>query len=89
MRCASRPIIHDTHLLPLPSPAPGYLQPSAQEHLLEPPSDCLEVIEKSVNWEAEKLYGVEGRWLTSFGRFLRDFNLATCQACILCDTLLP
>ncbi|MDX9792291.1 MAG: hypothetical protein RBU24_02205 [Kiritimatiellia bacterium] len=45
----------------LRSAAPGYLQPSAQGHLLETPSDCLEVIEKSVNWEAEKLYGVEGQ----------------------------
>ena len=25
------------------------------------PADCLEVIEKSVNWEAEKLNGVEGQ----------------------------
>jgi hypothetical protein len=29
--------------------------------LLETPADCLEVIEKSVNREAEKLYGVEGQ----------------------------
>ena len=43
------------------SSPPGYLQPSAQGHLLETSSDCLEVIEKSVNWEAEKLYGVEGQ----------------------------
>jgi hypothetical protein len=43
------------------SAAPVYLQPSAQGHLLETSSDCLEVIEKSVNWEAEKLYGVEGQ----------------------------
>jgi len=41
--------------------APAYLQPSAQGHLLETSADCLEVIEKSVNWEAEKLYGVEGQ----------------------------
>ena len=41
--------------------APAYLRPSAQGHLLETSSDCLEVIEKSVNWEAEKLYGVEGQ----------------------------
>jgi hypothetical protein len=41
--------------------APDYLRPSAQGHLLETSSDCLEVIEKSVNWEAEKLYGVEGQ----------------------------
>jgi hypothetical protein len=29
--------------------------------LRESPADCLEVIEKSVNWEAEKLCGVEGQ----------------------------
>lgn len=40
--------------------APAYLHPSAQQILLETPSDCLAVLEKSVNWEAEKLYGVEG-----------------------------
>ena len=40
--------------------APMYLRPSAQGLLLVTPVDCLEVIEKSVNWEAEKLYGVEG-----------------------------
>ena len=41
--------------------APAYLRPSAQGLLLETPSDCLEVIENAVNWEAEKLYGVEGQ----------------------------
>ena len=41
--------------------APAYLRPSAQGIMLEAPADCLEVIEKSVNWEAEKLYGVEGQ----------------------------
>ena len=41
--------------------APHYLRPSAHGILLETPADCLEVIEKSVNWEAEKLYGVEGQ----------------------------
>ncbi len=41
--------------------APLYLRPSAQGLLLETPADCLEVIEKSINWEAEKLYGVEGQ----------------------------
>ncbi|MBI4028517.1 MAG: Eco57I restriction-modification methylase domain-containing protein [Verrucomicrobia bacterium] len=40
--------------------APAYLQPSAQGFLLETPDACLEIIEKAVNWEAEKLYGVEG-----------------------------
>lgn len=39
---------------------PAYLCPSAQGLLLATPSDCLEIIEKAVNWEAEKLYGVEG-----------------------------
>ncbi len=39
---------------------PAYLQPGAQGLLLATPGDCLEVIEKAVNWEAEKLYGVEG-----------------------------
>jgi hypothetical protein len=40
--------------------APAYLHPSAQQVLLETPSDCLAVLENAVNWEAEKLYGVEG-----------------------------
>lgn len=40
--------------------APVYLQPSAQLRLLETAADCLSVIELAVNWEAEKLYGVEG-----------------------------
>ena len=39
---------------------PAYLHPSAQGILLAAPADCLEVIEKAVNWEAEKLYDVEG-----------------------------
>ncbi len=39
---------------------PRYLQPGAQAALLTGPADCLEVIENAVNWEAEKLYGVEG-----------------------------
>lgn len=39
---------------------PTYLRPSAQGFLLAGPGDCLEVIERAVNWEAEKLYGVEG-----------------------------
>lgn len=37
-----------------------YLQPDAQEQLLATPASCLAVIERFVNWEAEKLYGVEG-----------------------------
>jgi len=28
--------------------------------LLETPADCLAVVELMVNWEVEKLYGVEG-----------------------------
>ena len=40
--------------------APAYLCPSAQQVLLEIPRDCLAVLENAVNWEAEKLYGVEG-----------------------------
>ncbi len=41
--------------------APAYLNPSAQQLLLETPFDCLAVLEQAVNWEAEKLYGVEGK----------------------------
>jgi hypothetical protein len=40
--------------------APAYLRPDAQEQLLATPASCLAVIELAVNWEAEKLYGVEG-----------------------------
>jgi hypothetical protein len=29
--------------------------------LLVTPLDCLQVLEKAVNWETEKLYGVEGQ----------------------------
>jgi len=39
---------------------PAYLQPSAQGLLLSGPGDCLDVIEKTVNRESEKLYAVEG-----------------------------
>lgn len=39
--------------------APAYLHPSAQRKLLANAAECLEVIELAVNWEAEKLYGVE------------------------------
>ena len=39
---------------------PAYLYPSAQLKLLHTAADCLAVIELAVNWEAEKLYGVEG-----------------------------
>ncbi|HUY33853.1 MAG TPA: Eco57I restriction-modification methylase domain-containing protein [Pirellulales bacterium] len=40
--------------------APGYLRPPAQQLLLATADDCLAIIELAVNWEAEKLYGVEG-----------------------------
>lgn len=40
--------------------APAYLHPSAQRKLLATATDCLEVIELAVNWEAEKLYEVAG-----------------------------
>jgi hypothetical protein len=44
----------------LQADAPAYLHPSAQQILLETPQDCLAVLENAVNFEAEKLYGVEG-----------------------------
>ncbi len=40
--------------------APGYLKPHPQRPLLDTAHACLKVIELVVNWEAEKLYGVEG-----------------------------
>ena len=40
--------------------APAYLKPLAQQQLLATPASCLAVLELAVNWEAEKLYGVEG-----------------------------
>jgi type II secretory pathway component HofQ len=43
----------------LAAKAPAYLQPSAQLKLLHTAADCLAVLELAVNWEAEKLYGVE------------------------------
>jgi hypothetical protein len=43
----------------LTASAPAYLQPSAQLKLLHTAADCLAVLELAVNWEAEKLYGVE------------------------------
>jgi hypothetical protein len=39
--------------------APGYLRPPAQAVTFQNPEDCLAVLERAVNWEAEKLYGVE------------------------------
>jgi hypothetical protein len=43
----------------LAAKAPAYLRPSAQLKLLHTAADCLAAIELGVNWEAEKLYGVE------------------------------
>jgi hypothetical protein len=40
--------------------APAYLRPSAQAILLTTAADCLQILELAVNWEAERLYGVEG-----------------------------
>ena len=40
--------------------APVYLKPSAQKQLLATPESCLAIIELAVNWEVEKLYGIEG-----------------------------
>jgi type I restriction-modification system DNA methylase subunit len=40
--------------------APKYLNPPAQLRLLSTAADCLATIELAVNWEVEKLYGVEG-----------------------------
>ena len=44
----------------LRSDGPGYLHPGAQDFLLATPRHCLAVLGNAVNWEAEKLYGVEG-----------------------------
>lgn len=41
-------------------PTKAVFRKGGQGLLLETPADCLEVIERAVNWEAEKLYGVEG-----------------------------
>jgi hypothetical protein len=40
--------------------APPYLRPGAQMQFLATVADCLATVELAVNWEAEKLYGVEG-----------------------------
>ncbi len=40
--------------------APLYLRPDAQTVLLTTAADCLQTLELMVNWEVEKLYGVEG-----------------------------
>jgi hypothetical protein len=55
---------------------PTYLRPSAQGILLETPADCLEAIEKSVNWEAELLYGVQGQG--QFDEFLIGVDRQEC-----------
>ena len=39
---------------------PTYLRPSGQTMLLTTAADCLHILELAVNWEAERLYGVEG-----------------------------
>jgi hypothetical protein len=39
---------------------PTYLRPSAQTTLLTTAADCLHILELAVNWQAERLYGVEG-----------------------------
>jgi len=41
--------------------APVYLRPPAQLRLMSTAADCLAILELAVNWEAEKLYGVEGQ----------------------------
>jgi len=43
----------------LSAAAPPYLRPPAQLQVLDTPERCLAIIELAVNWEAEKLYGVE------------------------------
>jgi hypothetical protein len=40
--------------------APSYLRPPAQQMLLITAVDALAILELAVNWEVEKLYGVEG-----------------------------
>ena len=40
--------------------APKYLQPRPQLLLLDSSEECLDAIELAVQWEVEKLYGVEG-----------------------------
>jgi hypothetical protein len=45
----------------LTASAPAYLRPPAQELALLSPADCLAILERVFNWEAEKLYGVEAQ----------------------------
>ena len=40
--------------------APEYLRPSKQLKLISTADDCLNIIELSVHWAVERLYGVEG-----------------------------
>ena len=40
--------------------APAYLRPPAPRMLLQTAVDGLAILELAVNWESEKLYGVEG-----------------------------
>jgi len=40
-------------------PKPGLSAPVRATQLLHTAIDCLAVLELAVNWEAEKLYGVE------------------------------
>lgn len=41
--------------------APRYLHPPAQLTFEDAAQDCLEIFERAINWEAEKLYNVEGQ----------------------------
>ncbi len=40
--------------------APSYLRPTAQMLLFHSAEDCLELIERAINWNVEEVYGVEG-----------------------------
>ena len=44
----------------LSAAAPPYLRPSSQLRLLVEARHCLDMIELAINWQTEKLYGVEG-----------------------------
>jgi len=50
----------NAHRIEDPAKAPAYLRPPAQRMLLQTAADGLAILELAVNWEAEKLYGVEG-----------------------------
>jgi len=47
-------------LVQMQKQAPDYLQPNPQVFLFASAQDCLTAIELAVQWEVEKLYGVEG-----------------------------